>query len=153
MSYLICGGDATSCDRYRCRRLLAAGVVAVLCAVTMGCFSSPRQEEPPEETPLTDFDPGVTLNISAGFFNSRLLFTNQSSVRLERILVVVNENEGEKEFRGEISGLQPNSMLHFSSTIFVNSAGEKLDASPANLNSVTVYADTPEGRGRWSGSY
>lgn len=135
------------------RSLLAAGTAFAYCLSFACGTAAEEQQAAPVEVPLTSFDSGVELNVSVGFFNGRLLFTNQSDLPLKRILVVVNEAEGEIEYRGEMSGMQPNFMLHYSPTIFSNSAGLKLDPKAVELKSVTVYADTPQGRGRWSGSY
>ena len=66
------------------RRYFAA---FVLLATLIGCQSAEKPAEP-IEVPLTSFDSSVVLNISVGFFNGRLLFTNQSMVDLDRILVI-----------------------------------------------------------------
>ncbi len=134
------------------RHLLVVGATFV-CGLLLACGGAEDEEAAPVEVPLTSFDSEVQLNISVGFFNGRLLFTNQSSLLLERILVVVNQGEGENEYRAQLSGMKPNFMLHYSPTLFSNEAGTKLDPKAIELNSVTVYADTPEGRGRWSGNY
>lgn len=136
------------------RRCLPAAAAVLACCLAFACGVADEQPQaPPVEAPLTSFDSGLELNISVGFFNGRLLFTNQSELPLKRILVVVNEGEGETEYRGELSGMQPNFMLHYSPTIFSNTSGLKLDPKAVELKSVTVYADTPQGRGRWSGNY
>lgn len=122
-------------------------------AALVGCQSADEPAEP-IEVPLTSFDSSVVLNISVGFFNGRLLFTNQSSVDLDRILVIVNEGEQDAaEFRGSINRMKANSMLHFTPTIFKDTAGETLDPKEDDIRSIAVYADSPSGRGRWYGSY
>lgn len=132
------------------RRYLA---VFVLLAALMGCQSAEEAAEP-IEVPLTSFDSSVELNVSVGFFNGRLLFTNQSAVDLNRILVVVNEGEQDTvEFRGSINQMKANTMLHFTPTIFKNAAGDKLNPKEDDVRSIAVYADSPDGRGRWYGSY
>jgi hypothetical protein len=113
-----------------------------------------EQPAEPIEVPLTSFDSSVVLNISVGFFNGRLLFTNQSAVDLDRILVIVNEGaQDATEFRGSINGMKANSMLHFTPTIFKDTAGEALDPKENEIRNIAVYADSPDGRGRWYGSY
>jgi len=153
MTYFSPGANPASRTRLW-RQCPLAAAAALACCLAFACGTADEQQQPPPvEAPLTSFDSGVELNISVGFFNGRLLFTNQSDLPLKRILVVVNEGEGETEYRGEMSGMQPNFMLHYSPTIFSNPSGVKLDPKAVELNSVTVYADTPRGRGRWSGNY
>jgi len=143
-------GVASRSRRSSWRRRFAA---LVLLAVLIGCQSVEQPAEP-IEVPLTSFDSSVVLNISVGFFNGRLLFTNQSAVDLDRILVIVNEGaQDATEFRGSINGMKANSMLHFTPTIFKDTAGEALDPKENEIRNIAVYADSPDGRGRWYGSY
>jgi len=143
-------GMALRTRRSSWRRYFAA---FVLLAALIGCQSAEKPAEP-IEVPLTSFDSSVVLNISVGFFNGRLLFTNQSMVDLDRILVIVNEGEQDAaEFRGSINQMKANSMLHFTPTIFKNAAGDKLNPKQHEVKSIAVYADSPNGRGRWYGSY
>jgi hypothetical protein len=117
------------------------------------CSPAPEPEPEKPAAPTAESDPGVTLSLSVGLINNRLLFSNSSATLLQRILVVINEGSGETEFRHTISLVQPNATIHYSPGVCAAKDGSRWDPAQNEAKTITVYADTGAGRGRWYGSY
>ena len=134
------------------RRMIAV-LAALWIALACSCGAGEPDETEDALPPLSSHDPAVRLNISVGLVNKRLLFTNLSGTAVTRILVVFNEGDPVNEFKHTIGVVQANSMMHFTPSLFKNAEGLKFNVDQHEVKTVTAYADTPKGRGRYYGAY
>ncbi len=134
------------------RRMIVV-LAALWIALACSCGAGEPEETEDALPPLSSHDPAVRLNISVGLVNKRLLFTNLSGTAVTRILVIFNAGDPLNEFKHTIGVVQANSMMHFTPSLFKNAEGLKFDLDKHEVKTVTAYADTPKGRGRYYGAY
>ncbi len=81
-----------------------------------------------------------------------MLITNHSGEILANISMILNEQD-EGGYRHELGRLLPNATLHFAVRVYKKQDGSRYTGSAKQITSITVFADTPSGSGRWYSSY
>ena len=118
-----------------------------LCLLILGC-TQPSETEQAGDVKRQN----VPLNISAGPIGNRVLITNHSGEILANISMILNEQD-EGGYRHELGRLLPNATLHFAVRVYKKQDGSRYTGSAKQITSITVFADTPSGSGRWYSSY
>ena len=118
-----------------------------LCLLILGCTL------PPETDEAADARQGnVPLSISAGPIGNRVLITNHSREILTNIAMILNEGD-DGGYRHNLSRLLPNATLHFIFRVYKKQDGTRYTGTAKQITSITVFADTPRGSGRWYSTY
>lgn len=133
-------------------RVSVLEIVLSAAALSLGTACVPAEPEAPADpyqTPVTVGLQGVT----AGRVGTAILIQNMSPERLENVEIIINPNQAGGDFRFRTSALEPNTTNTFVGTVFLNDADLSFANSGVEPSSFAVYADTPRGRGSWSGQY
>jgi len=101
------------------------------------------------EAPVTVQLPEVVV----GQVGTGILLQNHSSETLENVEIVINEDAPEGGFRFRAAAIPPQSTQTYLSQVFKTAAGGSFNAATMKAERFSVYADTPRGRGGWSGGY
>lgn len=138
--------------RDRGRTALYLLAPCALCLVAMGCVGAAQEEEvevDPYTTPLTVQLRGVV----AGVIGNGILLENHSAEKLENVEIVINPGQLGGGFRFRVPSIGSNTTNPFVSRVFRNEAGLSFEDAGIEPTGFAVYADTPRGRGSWSGQY
>lgn len=128
--------------------LLAA---CALMIPVLGCAgaASEEAEGDPYETPLTVQLRGVVV----GVVGNGILLENHSPEKLENVEIVINPAQPGGGFRFRLPSIGSNTTNPFVGKVFRNDAGLSFSDAVVEPTDFAVYADTPRGRGSWSGQY
>ena len=133
------------------RNLGSVGVALTIIAVGLGCSGEGRlaKSEGGYDAPVTVRLSGVVV----GAVGTGILLENHSDEALENVEIVINEEAPAGGFRFRAASIPPNSTQTYLAQVFRTPAGESLNPMKTKAGSFAVYADTPRGRGSWSGGY
>ena len=118
-----------------------------LCLLILGCTL------PPETDEAADARQGnLPLSISAGPIGNRVLITNHSREILTNIAMILNEGD-DGGYLHKLGRLLPGATLHFAFRVYKKQDGTRYPGTAKQITSITVFADTPGGSGRWYSTY
>lgn len=134
-----------------------AWFAALFCFLVLGaCIPAPLAEDgtlaEAENGAQPVPDREIELQMAAGPIGQRLLVTNHSSEPFENLVMIVNEDDN-GGYTLKISRIESQASMHFGLNAFRDSNGERYDPDQSWVRTVTVFADTPSGHGRWRSSY
>ena len=118
-----------------------------LCLLVLGCTLPSGMNEASDAK-----RENVPLSISAGPIGNRVLITNHSREILTNISMILNEGD-EGGYRHNLGKLLPNATLHFAVRVYKKQDGTRYTGTAKQITSITVFADTPGGSGRWYSTY
>ena len=121
-----------------------------LCLLIFGCTFPPDTGEAPAATEARQGN--LPLSISAGPIGNRVLITNHSREILTNIAMILNEGD-DGGYRHNLGRLLPNATLHFAFRVYKKQDGTRYTGTAKQITSITVFADTPRGSGRWYSTY
>lgn len=136
-----------STHRFPC--MIVACAAALLTATACVSPSDDDAQSDPYQAPLTVELRGVV----AGVIGEGILIQNMSPERLENVEIVINPGQPGGGFRFRTPSIGSNTTNPFVGKVFRNDAGLSFEDSGVEPVSFAVYADTPRGRGSWSGQY
>ncbi len=123
-------------------------VTSVLIAVValLGCLPLSMEEASKK---VQEFE----LKMAAGPIGERILVSNHSNEPWENVVMIINDQPDGSGYKLTLSKFSERASLHFGMRVFRNSEGERFDSNNDGMKTLTVYADTPSGKGRWRSSY
>ncbi len=121
-----------------------------LCLLILGCTLPSQTDEATEAAEAKQRN--VRLSISAGPIGNRVLITNHSQEVLSDISMILNQGDG-GGYRHTLGRLLPNATLHFTFRVYKKQDGTRYTGTAQQITSITVFADTPRGSGRWYSTY
>ncbi len=123
-------------------------VTSILTAVValLGCLNLPTEEASKE---VQEFE----LKMAAGPIGERILVSNHSNEPWENLVMIINDQPDGSGYKLTVSKFAGPASLHFGMRVFRNSEGERFDSKNDWMKTLTVYADTPSGKGHWRSSY
>ena len=124
--------------------IVASMLIAVV--ALLGCLSFPTEEASKK---VQEFE----LKMAAGAIGERILVSNHSDEPWENIVMVINEEPDGGGYKLTLSKFAGPASLHFGMRVFRNSEGERFDTKNDWMKTLTLYADTPSGKGHWRASY
>ena len=136
------------------QRLAALGAAMALLGFTSGCYSDSSASG--SQTTGGGYGAPATVRLSGvvvGAVGTGVLLQNHSDELLEQVEIVINEQPASGGFRYRAGAIPPNSTQTYLSQVFRTSAGESFNIMETKATSFAVYADTPRGRGSWTGGY
>ena len=121
-------------------------VTSILIAVValLGCLRFPT-----EEARVQEFE----LRMAAGPIGERILVSNHSDEPWENVVMIINDQPDGSGYKLTLSKFAGPASLHFGMRVFRNSEGERFDSKNDWMKTLTVYANTPSGKGHWRSSY
>lgn len=132
--------------RYR-RVSRAAAALCVILLISSGCSN------PATQAGEQDQGKEVRLSVVAGLVGTRILVQNHSSETLQNVTIQVTDANSDTEFRHTVRKMASESTNTYLISAFKAEDGTALDLSVHEIDTFAVDADTPRGRGHWSGSY
>ena len=93
------------------------------------------------------------LKMAAGSIGERILVSNHSNEPWENVVMIINDQPDGSGYKLTLSKFAGPASLHFGMRVFRNSEGERFDSKNDWMKTLTVYADTPSGKGHWRSSY
>ncbi len=126
-----------------------------LLGAAVGC-SNHSEGGPGTTTTGGGYGAPVTVRLSGvvvGAVGSGILLQNHSEELLEQVEIVINEGPSASGFRYRAGAVPPNSTQTYLSQVFRTAEGESFNILETKAASFAVYADTPRGRGSWTGGY
>ena len=118
-----------------------------LCLLILGCTLPSETDEAGDAKRES-----APLNISAGPIGNRVVITNHSREILTNISMILNEGD-EGGYRHNLGRLLPNATLHFAVRVYKKQDGTRYTGTAKQITSITVFADTAGGSGRWYSTY
>ena len=125
-------------------RIVASILIAVV--ALLGCLRLPTEEASKE---VQEFE----LQMAAGPIGERILVSNHSNEPWENVVMIINDQPDGSGYKLTLSKFSARASLHFGMRVFRNSEGERFDSKNDWMKTLTVYADTPSGKGHWRSSY
>ncbi len=139
----------------RWRKLAALCAVTALVGLALGC-SNEAGDSAGSKAIGGGYGAPATVRLSGvvvGAVGSGILLQNHSDEQLESVEIVINEKAPAGGFRFRAAAIPPNSTQTYLTQVFKSAAGDSLNPMETKPTSFTVYADTPRGRGSWTGGY
>jgi len=136
----------------RHRKLAALCAVMALLGSAVGCSSEAGESK----AIGGGYDAPATVRLSGvvvGAVGAGILLQNHSDEQLESVEIVINEKAPAGGFRFRAAAIPPNSTQTYLTQAFKSPSGESLNPVQTKPTSFAVYADTPRGRGSWTGGY
>lgn len=93
------------------------------------------------------------LSINAGFVGTRFIISNLGSETLRELVVRVRVNSPGGPYELHMSRLGAGQTQHFDPSRLRREDSRAYNPNVESVRSITVMADTPSGRGSWTGSY
>ncbi len=137
--------------RGRSSLLLPAALVTMFLAVS--CVPTAESETESVGDPYEGAVTTQLRGVVAGLVGSGVLLQNHSPDELLNVEIVLNPQASDGGFRFRVNRIAANTTNPYVSRVFRTRDGTSFDDSHAEVTGFAVYADTPRGRGSWSGNY
>lgn len=130
---------------------VACGLSLLSIAMGLACAG-----EAEDAAPAGGYEAPVTVQLTdvvVGAVGAGILLQNHTDEALQNVEIVINESAAEGGYRFRPAWIPPNSTQTYLSQVFKNPAGQSLNPMENKPTEFSIYADTPRGRGAWSGGY